>query len=327
MVKNTPLITTISLILLWRQIVMNNVWKKMLAIVLLAGSTFAMVAVSFDAEARRFGGGFSSGRQSTNVMKQNQATMPAAAARAPAAGAAAGATAAGGSRWLGPLTGIAAGLGLAALLSHFGLGGALADLLVIALIAGFAFLSIGFILRALRGGMAPATEPAARGANNSYRRSTSGREPNAGLSGLMGSSTPSFEQQPQVGDWFIPAGFDQQTFLGEAKKQFVAVQKAWDERDFVQLRERLTDEFYAEYAPKLEERTAASKTEIVLLNAEMLGIEKLTNGHLASVRFSGLLREDDAPEAASFEEAWNLFKPNNQGWLLAGIQQLPSDRA
>jgi len=304
---------------------MNNVWKKMLAIVLLAGSTFAMVAVSFNAEARRFGGGFSSGRQSTNVMKQNQATMPAAAARAPAAGAAAGARS--GSRWLGPLAGIAAGLGLAALLSHFGLGGALADLLVIALIAGFVYFSIGFILRALRGGMTPATEPAARGANNSYRRSTPGREPNTGLSGLMGSSTPNFEQPPQVGDWFIPADFDKQTFLSEAKKQFVAVQKAWDERDFEQLRERLTDEFYAEYAPKLQERTAASKTEIVLLNAEMLGIEKLTNGHLASVRFSGLLREDDAPEAASFEEAWNLFKPNNQGWLLAGIQQLPGNRA
>lgn len=305
---------------------MNNVLKKMLAIVLLAGSTFAMVAVSFDAEARRFGGGFSSGRQSTNVMKQNQATMPAAAARAPAAGAAAGARA-GGSRWLGPLTGIAAGLGLAALLSHFGLGGAFADLLVIALIAGFAYLAIGFIARSLRGGLTPASEPATRGANNSYRRSTPGREPNAGLSGLMGSSTPNFEQPPQVGDWFIPADFDQQTFLGEAKKQFVAVQKAWDERDFVQMRERLTDEFYAEYAPKLEEQTGTSNTEIVLLNAEMLGIEKLTNGHLASVRFSGLLREDDAPEAASFEEAWNLFKPNNQGWLLAGIQQLPGDRA
>jgi len=305
---------------------MNNVLKKILAIVLLAGSTFAMVAVSFDAEARRFGGGFSTGRQSTNVMKQNQATMPAAAARAPAAGAAAGG-AASGARWLGPLAGIAAGLGLVALLSHFGLGGALADLVIIALIAGFAYLAIGFIARALRGGMAPATEPGARGANNSYRRSTPGREPNAGLSGLMGASTPTFEQAPQVGDWFIPADFDQQTFLEEAKKQFVAVQKAWDERDFVQMRERLTDEFYAQYAPKLEARTDTSNTEIVLLNAEMLGIEKLTNGHLASVRFSGLLREDDAPEAASFEEAWNLFKPNNQGWLLAGIQQLPGNRA
>ena len=300
---------------------MKSIWKKTLAVVLVAGSALAMVAVSFDAEARRFGGGFSSGRQSTNVMKQNQATMPTAAARAPAAGA--GAAAAGGSRWLGPLAGIAAGLGLAAILSHFGLGGVLADLLVIALIAGFAFLAIGFIMRALRGGMAPAAQSSGSGANNSYRRSSSGREPTAGLSGLMGSGTPSFEQAPQVGDWFIPADFDQQTFLQEAKKQFVAVQKAWDEGDFAELRERLTDEFYAEYAPKLEQRAQASHTEIVLLNADMLGIEKLTNGHLASVRFSGLLREDDAPEASSFEEAWNLYKPNNQGWLLAGIQQLP----
>lgn len=300
---------------------MQSIWKRMLAVVLVAGSALAMVAVSFDAEARRFGGGFSSGRQSTNVMKQNQATMPAAAARAPAAGA--GARAAGGSRWLGPLAGIAAGLGLAALLAHFGLAGALADLLVIALIAGFAFLAIGFIMRALRGGLTPATEPANRGGNNSYRRASPARDPSAGLSGLMGSATPSFEQPPQVGDWFIPVDFDQQTFLQEAKKQFVAVQKAWDEGDFDQLRERLTDEFYAEYAPNLEQRPKGSHTEIVLLNADMLGIEKLNNGHLASVRFSGLLREDGAPEATRFEEAWNLYKSNNQGWLLAGVQQIP----
>lgn len=307
---------------------MNSIWKRMLAVVLVVGSAFAMVAVSFDAEARRFGGGFSSGRQSTNVMKQKQATVPAAAARAPAAGAAAGARATGGARWLGPLAGIAAGLGLAALLSQFGLGGALADLLVIALIAGFVYLAIGFIARALRGGLATASESSGRGgSNNNYRRSTQGREPAAGRSGLMGSGTPSFEQPPQVGDWFIPVDFDQQTFLDEAKKQFVAVQKAWDDGDFEQLRARLTDEFYAQYAPKLEERTAISRTEIVLLNAEMLGIEKLNNGHLASVRFSGLLREDDAPEAVSFEEAWNLSKPNNQGWLLAGIQQLPGRNA
>jgi len=297
---------------------MKSMWAKFLAVVLVAGSAFAMVAVSFDAEARRFGGGFSSGRQSVNVMKQKQATAPAAAARAPAA--------AGGARWLGPLTGIAAGLGLAALLSHFGFGGAMADLIVIALIVGLALIAIRFIARTLQSGLSLSAESQGRrgngNSNNSYRETVHAREPGSGLAGLMGSGTPTIDPVPVTGDWFIPAGFDQETFLNEAKKQFAAVQAAWDTGDYDQLRHRLTDEFYAEYAPKLAPRPAGTHTQIVSLDAELLGIEKLKNGYLASVRFSGSLREDGAVQANAFEEAWNLYKPEGEGWLLAGIQQL-----
>jgi predicted lipid-binding transport protein (Tim44 family) len=298
---------------------MKILLSKFIALTLVAGSGFAMTAVSFDAEAKRFGGGFSSGRQSTNVMQQRQAVQPPAAA-APAAGAAAAGARAGGARWLGPLAGIAAGLGLAALLAHFGLGGALADLLVIALIAGLAFFAISFLLRAVRGGMNPA---AAQGAAGQALRRESTQSDFTPAAGLMGSSAPPANQTPQLGDWFIPAGFDQQTFLGEAKHQFLAVQKAWDEANFDDLRARLTDEFYAEYAPQLDGREGVNKTEVVMLNAELMGIEKVAGGYLASVRFSGMVREDDSAQANHFEEAWNLYKPNGQGWLLSGIQQLP----
>ncbi|MCY1312102.1 hypothetical protein D9M70_624940 [compost metagenome] len=72
---------------------------------------------------------------------------------------------------------------------------------------------------------------------------------------------------------------------------------------------------------------APNKTEVVLLNAELLGIETVSDGHLASVRFSGMLREAPGTEAFRFEEVWNLFKPASGGWLLAGIQQIPVDYA
>jgi len=313
--------------------VMNRLFSKLVALVLVAASTFSLIAVSFDAEARRFGGGVNTGRQSTNVMQQRQATQAPAAATAPAAGAGAAAGArAGGSRWLGPLAGIAAGLGIAALLSHFGLGGALADLLVIALIAGVAIFGISFIMRALRGGMKPATQGAAgntmrreesnQGAAGNTMRRESTQPAFEPRSGLMGSAAPAVAA-PQMGDWFIPADFDQETFIHEAKKQFVAVQGAWDRADFDELRERLTDEFYAQYAPQLAQRQGLNTTEIVILNADLMGIEKVAGGYLASVRFSGMIREDNNPDAVSFEEAWNLYKPTGQGWLLAGVQQMP----
>ena len=66
---------------------------------------------------------------------------------------------------------------------------------------------------------------------------------------------------------------------------------------------------------------------MVLLNAELLGIEQVSGGHLASVRYSGMLRESRDGEAFRFEEVWNLYKGENMGWLLAGIQQIPLDQA
>ncbi len=299
---------------------MKALFRRWFAVMLVLGSGLTMGTVAFDAEAKRFGGGFSSGRQSVNVMKQKQAVAPAATTAG--ATAAAGAKAAGGSRWLGPLAGIAAGLGLAALLSHFGLSGALADVLTIALIAGIAIFGLSFLLRVLRGGLTPATQSV--GADRMQRRQF---EPDGGQSnaapGLFGSgAAPTQAAAPGIGDWFIPADFDQQSFLEEAKKQFLAVQKAWDQGNYDDLRDRLTDEMYAQFAPKMAEQGGRDNTEVVLLNANLMGIEKLADGHLASVRFSGMIREDNDSEATSFEEVWNLYKPESRGWLLAGIQQL-----
>lgn len=300
----------------------NRFFSKLLAVLMVVGSTLVMVTASFDAEARRFGGGFSSGRQSANVMQKRQAT-PAAATPARGAAAAQGAKA-GGSRWLGPLAGIAAGLGLAALLSHFGLGGALADLLVIALIAGavlFAFRYFASRNSAARTANQGAGAGGATGQNHQRQmfEAPGQAAQNRQQFGGAGAATAS---EPVVGSWFIPADFDQQTFLDEAKRQFVAVQKAWDDADHDTLRARLTEDLYGEFAGQLQARTEHKPTDVVMLNAELLGIEKLHDGYMASVRFSGMIREDDAPEAASFEEVWNLEKPDNQGWLLAGIQQI-----
>ena len=309
----------------------HAIYSKLLALVLVAGSAFAMLAVSFDAEARRMGGGFSSGRQSTNVMQQRQATQaPSAAAPTAGASAAAAGARSGASRWLGPLAGIAAGLGLAALLSHLGLGGAMADLLVIALIAGLAFFAIRFLMRGMRpnNGAATATSQAGQGMNRQSFEQQGRPQPN-NVQNLFGGGeaaqpAASAHSEPVVGSWFIPAGFNQQEFVEESKRQFVAVQKAWDDGDRDELRLRLTDDFYAEFEAQLSQRTQENKTEVVILNADMLGIEKLSDGYLASVRFSGMIREDDAPEATSFEEVWNLHKQDGQGWLLAGIQQMPA---
>ena len=71
-----------------------------------------------------------------------------------------------------------------------------------------------------------------------------------------------------------------------------------------------------------DSRQAHSSTEVVALDAELLGIESDADEHVASVKFDGTLRVDGEIERVS--EVWNLVKPvtGRGGWLLAGIQQM-----
>lgn len=308
------------------------------SVLLMAAAT--MMTVTQDAEARRMGGGLSFGRQSTNVVKQRQAVTPPAAqttqrAAAPAAGAAgtaaAGAAAKSGmSRWLGPLAGIAAGLGIAALLSSMGLSGAFLEFLSSALLIGLVVFAVMFLVRRLRGAQRPLAAAGATASGNSYRQSEpqdrgfdpSGAHP---ASASASSAAPVIESAPsvQVQDpsWFIPEGFDVPAFLDQAKQQFTRVQTLWDAGNRDSLREFLTDDLLVEITPRLPSPEEGNRTDVVLLNAELLGIETVAGGHLASVRYSGMLRESAGSEAFHFEEVWNLYKADDAGWLLAGIQQ------
>ncbi|MGE4340835.1 MAG: Tim44 domain-containing protein [Pigmentiphaga sp.] len=322
--------------------------SRLFAIAIMVLSTVAMLGVSFEAEAQRRLGGGSFGRQSSNVMQQRQAVTPPAAsgatagatqrsaASSTAASGAAASTAArsGMSRWLGPIAGIAAGLGLAALFSSLGMGGALAEFLSSMLLIGLLVFAVLFIVRRLRGGgsrpamqgaganhgygaqppmqrqaqpMAPAAAPVAQPATNVHPAVASTAAPTA----------------PADPSWYVPADFDTQAFLQNAKKSFIELQGAWDRNDIAQMRDYMTDDLIDAVKEPLAQREPDGHTEVVLLNASMLGIEDIAEGHLASVRFSGMLKDGSGPEAYRFEEVWNFLKPTQGGWLLAGIQQIP----
>ncbi|HEX2518104.1 MAG TPA: TIM44-like domain-containing protein [Castellaniella sp.] len=317
---------------------MNLRLPRWLPGMLLLVAALMMLAVTQDAQARRFGGGLSAGRQSTNVIKQRQAVTPPAAqtttrAATPAAGtagpAAAGAAAKSGlSRWLGPIAGIAAGLGIAALLSSLGLSGAFLEFLSSALLIGLVVFAVMYLVRRLRGTQRPLAAAGPSSGANSYRESAS-----AGGGGFAGSSAPvastgpapiieAVPSAPQDPSWFIPEGFDVPTFLAQAKQQFIRVQSLWDQGQRDSLRELMTDDLLAEITPRLPQPGEHNQTEVLLLNAELLGIETVAGGHLASVRYSGMVRETAGTDAIRVEEVWNLYKSQDSGWLLAGIQQL-----
>lgn len=323
----------------------------------LAGSLAGMLAFGmvFDAEAKRMGGSRSFGKQSSNVTQQRQqapqtpaqqqAQQPAQQAAPATAGAGAATAAAPRRNWGGILGGIAAGLGIGWLLSHFGLGGAaltfLSNLILIALIAMVAI----WLIRKFRGG-AKRPQPAYAGAGAAPGAGRTdlnrgafdrGQEPMMREPVLQPSAQPAAQpalqpalqpagvaQSQGVQPWGVPADFDTEAFLRNAKVYFVRLQAAWDAGNLDDIREFTTPEMFAEIKMDLGDRGAQSNhTDVVTLDATLLGIESTDNQHVASVRFSGMIRENEGEAAQPFAEVWNLAKPASGagGWVLAGIQQ------
>lgn len=299
---------------------------------LVVGLSFAMVAQDAEA-ARRLGGSKSFGRQMNRDAVQQPAKPPVQqnAAQPGAQTPPATAPQSAGSRWMGPVAGLAAGLGIAALLSHLGLGGAFAaalgNILVIALLI-FAGL---FVWRMIKRSSAPATGPATSPSmrREAFESAAPVRAP-AGNSGTanvfgasLGSAAPSAPAAVRV-DSAIPADFDAEAFLRIAKVNFNRLQAAWDSRDLDDIRKFTTPEVFAEIKMQRDEdQSTADRHEVDGLEAQLLGIETTSEDYVASVRFSGTVRENDG-SAEAFEEIWNLVKPVNgrSGWLLGGIEQV-----
>ena len=300
------------------------------AVVGVAGLTLAVN----DADATRVGSGKSVGKQSSNVTNKQAPAQAAPAPQQAAAGAAAKPAAAppapARNRWLGPLAGLAAGLGIAALLSHLGMGGALAEMMgSMLMIAGIA-LAAFFIWRMWRNRSNPAPALAGAGASPgaTFDNAQSASAPAAfspvaalpgGTAGASGFETPA-----ATGTWKVPADFDVDNFLHIAKMYFVRLQAAWDTRNEEDIRNFTSPEMYAEIKLDLVARgDAANQTDVVSLEAQFLGIEEMGEQTMASVRLTGMLREAPGAEAAPFNEVWNLVKPASAkaSWVLAGIQQ------
>lgn len=294
-----------------------------------------LLAYSPAAEAKRMGGGGSVGRQSSNVT-QRQAAPPAAPANTAAA-------AAPKKPWGAMLGGLAAGLGLAWLASSLGLGEAFGQIIMFALLALVIMVVVGFVMRRLKAGNGQGATPfAMQGAGNAstprnYSPENVGNDASArpwernnmafdGSKAVGGSMIGSGLAGSQA--WGVPDGFDAEGFLKACKTNFVTLQDAWDRSDVGSLRAMMTDEMLEQIKAQLADREShtggsVNKTDVVMLDAKLLGIEELSDVYMASVEFSGMIREDASAGASPFREVWNMTKPRNGGgWLVAGVQAL-----
>ncbi|HEY9224445.1 MAG TPA: Tim44-like domain-containing protein, partial [Variovorax sp.] len=263
--------------------------------------------------------------------------------------------------WGAMLGGLAAGLGLAWLAHSLGLGAGFGNILLIGLLVLAAVVAWRIFAarrnntpRSNQGGFAfqgagaspsdaatPAQYSPAKVGNDASARpwehnatafdATPERSSGSSMAGAAGAAGGSMIGSALSGaqSWGIPAGFDVDGFLGAAKRNFVTLQDAWDRSDITMLRSMMTDAMVGEIRSQLAEREThtggqPNKTEVVMLDAQLLGIEELPDAYMASVEFSGMIREDASAGPSPFREVWNMTKPvdGRGGWVVAGVQAL-----
>ena len=335
---------------------MNRLWSVMLVC--------AMVLGSQDVWAKRLGGGLSFGKQSGNVTQRSTApTQAQASPQTPSQTTAARpattsptAAAAPKRPWGAMLGGLAAGLGLAWLASALGFGEGFAQFLMFALLAAVVMAVIGMVMRRRAaangsGNLAyqNASGPLTQSGNSQFDPATprtyspqnvgndaSARPWERSGPASLDTAHPSAAGGSMIGaalmgrqTWGVPDGFDVEGFLKASKANFVSLQDAWDRSDIPSLRAMMTDGMLEQIRSQLAERETTSgasvnKTEVVMLDAQLLGIEELDDEYMASVEFSGMIREDVSSGPNPFREVWNITRPKtgSGGWLVAGVQAL-----
>lgn len=252
-----------------------------------------------DAQAKRFGGGRSFGVQrSISSFSRPQSSGFSRPGMQT-------------NKWLGPLTGLALGGILASLFMGHGIGTGILTWLML----GLAFLAILNLLR-------KKTPSAAHAAHYSERNENVARHFS---SPFMTNNNQSINAAHQ------PAGFDADTFMRDAKVCFLRLQTAYDRKNLNDLREFTTPEVFAEIQLQLQERgDEANQTDVVSLNSELLDATAQSQGMInssadtliASVRFSGLVRENSDKISTSINEIWHFRKDTvSSSWLVSGIQQ------
>ena len=310
--------------------------------------TMGLSTVATDAEAaKRMGSGKSMGTQ-RQATPDKAPGSPAQSAAAPSAAGAGAAAAAPKRSWMGPLAGIAAGLGLAALASHLGFGDEMASMLMFGLLAAGVMVAVGFFMRKRAaaklqassdaGGMQYAHAQAGSGqgmgsekhdystpaykaampVSSSAAAATGGQGSGLGISSGIGAGVGAMAESR------IPADFDTAGFERNAKVNFIRLQAANDAGNIDDIRQFTTPEMFAELKMDLAERGSASqKTDVVSINAQVIEVDVDADRYLVSVRFTGVMRDDSGEPDESFNEVWHLMKlrQGSTGWMLSGIQQ------
>lgn len=269
--------------------------RNFLSYMLIALLSFGLVIN--EASAKRFGGGRSFGvqRSQSSLFSSNKTTNTAALGQKS------------GNKWGGMLGGLLVGGLLASLFMGNGLANGLMTWLILGAVL---FFIVSFLRRRMNPGMQAS-------GSNAFRQ-------NASFSNFNQPFANSSAGNTSYGDTTssYPAGFEPERFLRDAKVCFIRLQTAYDQKNIQDLTAFTAPEVFGEIKMQLDERgDAPNKTEVINLNAELLDVSKQFDSTIASVRFTGTIKENDDP-SISLDEIWHFRQfGNSKEWVVGGIQQ------
>ncbi|MBA2711920.1 MAG: Tim44 domain-containing protein [Tatlockia sp.] len=256
---------------------------------LIALLTFGLIVN--EASAKRFGGGRSFGVQRSKSSLFSSPAVNASKAWSPKTTK--------NRNWGGIIGGLLVGGLLASLFMGHGFGAGLLSWLVV---GGLIF----FVYNIYRRKMQPGFQSAQP---NLFRQ-------NSETSNMYGTSGGSGNYSS------YPPNFVPETFLRDAKVKFLRMQAAYDQKNLSDLQEFTAPEVFGEIKMQLDERgNEPNKTEVYDLEAELLDVSKQVDSTMASVRFTGRVKENDEP-ISNLNEIWHFRQFYNDGpWVVGGLQQ------
>jgi len=316
-----------------------------------AAAAFLAGAPIIEAEAKRLGSGSNMGRVAPSGANQAVPAKPAQPQAAPqtakpATANPAAAQAATRSSWMGPIAGLAAGLGLAALASYLGFGEELMSLMLIILAVVVVFAVFRMLAGRRQASAGQYGQPAmaktgygnnelgaeARPSNVSWPTQLGGSAGgnaggSSGGSGYAGAAGVGGAAQVAATD---VSAEEIAQFVKVASEQFNKLQSIWDSGDIHTLAEFCTPEMTRELSHQIAGRKGSQNlTQVVQLDSEWLGMADSQDDFgkpvdEVHIRFSGLIREAADAAASDFNEIWTLHRVKNgdTGWQLAGITQV-----
>lgn len=224
---------------------------------------------------------------------------------------------------MGPVAGLAAGLGLVALASYLGFGEEFANFLMLALLAMIVIGVIVFFMRRRAAGQSHGLQYAGASADHGRYPGNVARPDFTPAGGSFTSAAGALESTGN-----IPPDFDVEGFVRNAKTHFIRLQAANDVGNLDDIRNFTSPEMFAEIRMAISERNGAEqKTDVVQLDAQVIDVAEEASRYIVSVHFSGRIREERNGPVVDFSEIWHMTKPtdNSSGWVIAGIQQVQEE--
>lgn len=284
------------------------------------------VAITPIAEAKKFGGGKSFGKsfktapapkqqqQNTNTLGKDQTTKTQSSSKK------------------GLMGGLMGGLLAGGLLAAF-FGGAFEgiqfmDILIMGLIAYFAFKLLRGVLGAKAGSMNQHRQQPAFGGQASSNSAPKFEHSNVHNFEQQGAQPQSnqggfgFGTQTDVPHNY-PPGFDQAAFINGSREHYRILQGAWNHNQLETIEEYVSASLYEDLKSERSKLEGDQQTDVMFVDAEIVRADYDANKAQLSLQFNGRYRDQAEGIEENIEDIWHLERDlttPNAPWLIVGIQ-------